>query len=226
MSSIYQQALGTSFDRLHPQLQKRFGITSDAGMTSISEGIMEEIWGGAFYMQPFLYFGTLKYITFPERGRNIPFSLQNYAYKDSMGRESVAWLRKFYFPKKVRRFDATMIYSADRNSVIDFLGKDRDLVTAIDMTVTNRGGIKLFSGPQTFVKKGMRVNIPMLFSGVAEAEEWYDDAEACFRIKVVANNRRFGTIFGYKGSFTTKYVHMNASEMPADVQSSWEGHVE
>lgn len=87
MTSIYQQALGREFDRLHPQLQKRFGLTSAAGITSISKGIMEEIWGGVFYMRPFLRLGTFKHITFPERGRNIPFPLENYAYQDSIGRE-------------------------------------------------------------------------------------------------------------------------------------------
>ena len=46
----------------------------------------------------------------------------------------------------------------------------------------------------------------MLFSGVAEVREWYDEAAACFRITVDVRNRTWGRLFGYRGSFSVEWV--------------------
>src|SRR5262245_46300350 len=53
MSSIYQRVLGSDFDRLHPQIQRRFGFSSGDGVASIGSGIMDEVWRGRFYTLPF-----------------------------------------------------------------------------------------------------------------------------------------------------------------------------
>jgi hypothetical protein len=55
--SIYQQALGSDFARLHPEIQRRFGFSSADGVASVGRGVMEEVWKGAFYTVPFLYVG-------------------------------------------------------------------------------------------------------------------------------------------------------------------------
>ena len=44
---------------------------------------MDEIWKGGFYTQPFLHVGTWRRIMFPETGRNIPFTIENYAFVDN-----------------------------------------------------------------------------------------------------------------------------------------------
>ena len=44
MTSIYEQALGSQFHKLHPKIQERFGFDSRDNVASIGEGIMEEIW--------------------------------------------------------------------------------------------------------------------------------------------------------------------------------------
>ena len=56
---------------------------------------MEEVWHGAIYTLPFLYVGAWRSIMFPEQGRDIPFSIRNFAYRDSLGRETVTWIRTF-----------------------------------------------------------------------------------------------------------------------------------
>ena len=119
--SIYQRALGSDFLKLHPQIQKRFGITSQSGVAAIGTGIMDRIWHGAPYTLPFLYVGTWRRIMFPEHGTNIPFTIENYAYLDPLGRETVSWVRTFSAKKK-RRFDAYMIYSENRGCIVDYLG--------------------------------------------------------------------------------------------------------
>jgi len=45
---------------------------------------------------------------FPEYGTNIPFKIENYAYVDKFGRETVTGIRTFHTSKS-RRFDAYMI---------------------------------------------------------------------------------------------------------------------
>lgn len=50
---------------------------------------------------PLLYVGTWRSIMFPERGRNVPFTIENYAYRDSLGRETVSWARTSRRPRDV-----------------------------------------------------------------------------------------------------------------------------
>jgi hypothetical protein len=92
---------------------------------------MDEIWHGRFYTLPFLYVGSWRRIMFPERGVNIPFSIENYAFQDPFGRETVTWMRQFK-TRKARRFDAYMIYSEQRGCIVDYLGNHQHLAeTAI-----------------------------------------------------------------------------------------------
>ena len=58
MKSIYEHVLGADFDRLHPQIQRRFGFSSSDGIASIGTGVMDEIWKGRFYTEPFLRVGS------------------------------------------------------------------------------------------------------------------------------------------------------------------------
>ena len=77
---------------------------------------MDEIWHGPFYVVPFLYLGSWRRILFPDRARDVPFTIENYAYVDRFGRETVTWNRTFQLAK-VRRFDATFIYSESRGGL-------------------------------------------------------------------------------------------------------------
>ena len=40
MTSIYRQALGDEFDRLHPKMQRRFGFSSADATCQIGSGVM------------------------------------------------------------------------------------------------------------------------------------------------------------------------------------------
>jgi hypothetical protein len=40
-------------------------------------------------------------------GRNIPFTIENYAFVDQFGRETVSWIRTFE-SRRARRFDALL----------------------------------------------------------------------------------------------------------------------
>jgi hypothetical protein len=188
MSSIYQQALGSDFSRLHPQIQRRFGFSSGDRIAAIGRGVMDEIWRGPFFTVPFLYLGTGRRIMFPEVGKNIPFTIENYAFVDHFGRETVTWIRTFDSTRQ-RRFDAYMIYSKQRNCIVDYLGSHEHLAVDIDLEVDEQGGLCIRSSAQRFYEGPIAFTFPMLFSGVAEVREWYDDAKSYFRINVDVRNR-------------------------------------
>ncbi len=216
MISIYQQVLGSDFNRLHPGIQRRFGFTSADGIAAIGRGVMDEIWRGPIYTVPFLYLGAWRRIMFPEVGSNIPFIIENYAFVDQFGRETVTWVRTFDSRRR-RRFDAYMVYSQQRACIVDYLGSHQHLAVDIALHVDEEGGLCLRSGEQRFYEGPMAFNFPMLFSGIAEVREWFDDSAGCFRIAVDVRNRTWGRLFGYRGSFNVEWVKLEGTSVPAHV---------
>jgi hypothetical protein len=213
MSSIYQIALGSDFAKLHPQIQRRFGFSSTDGIAAIGRGVMERIWHGPPYTLPFLYVGAWRRIMFPEHGRDIPFTIENYAYLDSFGRETVTWLRTFQ-TRRPRRFDAYMIHSSQRARIVDYLGTHQHLAVDIDLSVDERGGLRLRSGEQRFYERAIGFRFPMCFSGVADVCEWYDESINQYRIDVSVHNRRWGPLFGYNGHFSVEWLSMSSDHVP------------
>jgi hypothetical protein len=53
MSSIYREALGSDFDRLHPKMRWRFGFSSIDETCQIGTGVMDEVWRGPWWTLPF-----------------------------------------------------------------------------------------------------------------------------------------------------------------------------
>jgi Domain of unknown function (DUF4166) len=216
MRSIYERALGSSFAQLHPQIQRRFGLSHSDGLASIGAGVMDELWHGPAYVLPFLYIGAWRRILFPEQGRQVPFRIENYAYLDRYGRETVTWIRTFE-TRRTRRFDAYMIYSEQRGCIVDYLGTHQHLAVDIYLGVAPNGGLRLRSGSQRFYEGVIGFSFPMLLSGVADVCEWYDDREECFRIQVSVANRALGRLFGYSGRFQVEWRRGEPGSVPPAV---------
>jgi len=216
MRSIYEQALGDAFRHLHPRIQERFGFSSTDRRASIGTGVMENVWRGKSFTLPFLYLGSWRRIMFPERGEAVPFTIRNYAYLDPYGRETVTWIRNFG-THRPRRFDAYMIYSKERECVVDYLGTHQHLAVDIQLSVDDRGGLRLRSGAQRFYEGFIAFKFPLAFSGVADVCEWFDDRDAKFHIEVNVHNDVWGPLFGYTGSFTAEWVTVNDGVIPADL---------
>ena len=58
----------------------------------------------------------------------------------------------------------------------------------------------------------------MLFSGIADVCEWYDERTEKYRIKVEAKNKVWGHLFGYHGTFDAEYIDIKPEEIPFDVK--------
>jgi len=216
MISIYEKALGSDFRKLHPQIQRRFGLTSAGGLAAVGKGTMDRLWHGAPYTLPFLYVGTWRSIMFPEQGTNVPFTIQNYAYRDPLGRETVTWVRTFETGRR-RRFDAYMIWSEQRGCIVDYLGTHQHLAVNLELSVAENGGLQLRSGEQRFYEGPISFQFPLALSGVADVCEWYDDDAECFRIRVSATNKRWGPLFGYEGSFQVNWRPIGERKVPQEI---------
>ena len=203
--SIYQRALGTDFRQLHPQIQRRFGLTCTRPLAALGQGRMDKLWHGRPFTLPFLHLGAWRSIMFPEQGRDVPFTIENFAYRDALGRDTVTWVRTFQ-TKVVRRFDAYMVWSEKRGCIVDYLGTHQHLAVDLELSVSEMGGLRLRSGEQRFYEGPVAFRFPAFGSGVAEVHEFFDDLAGCFRIEVVVRNPHFGPLFGYSGQFTVDWL--------------------
>jgi hypothetical protein len=209
MTSIFQRALGADFDRLHPRLRERFGISSENGTACVGTGVMERIWRGSACAVPFLYLGTACHILFPDQGTDVPFTIENYAYRDAYGREAVSFVRTFEIrPHRRRRFDATMVHSPARGGLVDLLGTHHHLAVNLSLRVDARGGLCIRSGDWRCRAR----RFPAALCASAHVHEWWDDG---FHIDVRVANRFLGPIFGYRGRFTARYLDTRAVPVPA-----------
>ncbi|WP_103338648.1 DUF4166 domain-containing protein [Amycolatopsis sp. CA-126428] len=136
MTGVFERTLGADFANLHPRMRERLALSDGLGM--IGHGVMDRIWRGPGFTLPFRWLGSAWHILFPERGRNVPFTIENYPYLDGHGRETVSFVRTFEFPGRRRRFDAQMVHSTGRG-LVDYLGTHRHLA----VTVRPDGGFRI-----------------------------------------------------------------------------------
>jgi hypothetical protein len=110
-----------------------------------------------------------------------------------------------------------MIHSEKRRCIVDYLGTHQHLAVDIDIKVDPNGGLRLRSGAQRFYESFLGFSFPMVFSGIADVCEWYDETQRSFRIEVVVSNSAWGRLFGYKGSFQVKWLSVAPSDIPNTV---------
>ena len=215
MTSIFERALGADFARLHPQLQRRFGVSVTGGRACVGRGVMEHIWHAGF-TRPFLALGGTRNILVPEQGGQVPFTIENYPYVDSYGRETVTFVRTFDLPRSRRRFDAQMVYDPVKG-IVDYLGSHQHLAVDLDLQVDERGGMVIRSGGFRFHEGWLSCRLPSLMTGIAMVRESYDDEAEEFRVGVTVSHPRLGPMFGYWGAFRARYVDIAEHGVPATV---------
>lgn len=217
--SVFAQALGSDLSRLHPQMQRRFGLVPDGENACVGRGVMDEVWRGKAVTVPFLWIGAWRNILVPRVGKNIPFTIENYCYVDSLGRDTTTFVRTFEFPGNRRsRFDATMVYDRPAGRVLDYLGTHQHLAVDLDLSVDERGGLVVRTGAQRFYEGWLGFSFPMLASGTALLHEYFDDDDGVYRMDLTVSNPIIGPIFGYRGSFTCDFSTVEPVAIPASVK--------
>ncbi|MFJ6665310.1 DUF4166 domain-containing protein [Streptomyces sp. SID8366] len=205
-ASMFRTVLGDGFDRLHPELRRRFSVGLASGESCTGRGVMDRIWHGPAYVKPFLALGATRNILVPRAGRDIPFVIENVPYTDTFGRETVSFVRTFDLPGRPRRFDAQMVLSPKGDRILDYLGTHQHLASELHFAAEPDGSLLIRSGEHRFREGPVDVRIPELLGATAEVRESFDDTTGRFRIRVRVVNRRFGPLFGYEGSFTASYT--------------------
>lgn len=212
--SIFEQTLGADFARLHPRLQERFGFASADRTACVGTGTMERVWRASTVAAPLLRLGAARHVLFPEQGADVPFTIENYAYQDGFGRETLTFVRTFQLrPDRRRRFDATMVYNAEQATVVDFLGTRQNLAVVLALRADADGGLRIRSGGTLWSGH----LLPRALAGSAHVHEWWDATDGCFRIDVRVTNPVVGPVFGYRGRFTARYVDTATAPVPAAV---------
>jgi hypothetical protein len=209
-TSIFRTVMGTDFDRLHPQLQRRFSVGTASGEACTGRGVMDRIWHGRSFVKPFLALGTTRNILVPRQGRNVPFAIENVPYADGFGRETVTFVRTFDLPGRSRRFDAQMVLSPKGDRILDYLGTHQHLASDLYFHAEADGSLLIRSGEHRFREGAVDVRVPELIGATAEVRESYDDTAGRFRIQVRVVNKYFGPLFGYEGSFAVTYTDVRA----------------
>lgn len=185
-------------------MQKRFGVGLDAGYACVGRGVMSQVRRGPWWTVPFLQIGRRRNILIPDVGRDVPFTIENYPYRDPFGRETVTFVREYRVRKRPSRFDATMIYTHGR--VLDYLGTHQHLAVDLDLSVDGDGSLHLRSDTQRFYEgRFIAFRFPMLLSGRADLRESYDEEAGVYRIRLEVRNRIFGFLFGYEGEFSCEF---------------------
>ncbi|MGW4886973.1 DUF4166 domain-containing protein [Streptomyces murinus] len=205
-TSMFHTVLGDGFDRLHPELRRRFSVGLASGEACTGRGVMDRIWHGPAYVKPFLALGATRNILVPRAGRDIPFMIENVPYTDTFGRETVSFVRTFDLPGGPRRFDAQMVLSPKGDRILDYLGTHQHLASELHFAAEPDGSLLIRSGEHRFREGPVDVRVPELIGATAEVRESFDDVTGRFRVRVRVVNHRFGPLFGYEGSFTASYT--------------------
>jgi hypothetical protein len=72
MTSIFRTVMGADFERLHPELRRRFSVGLASGEACTGHGVMDRVWHGRGFVKPFLALGATRHILVPRQGRNVP----------------------------------------------------------------------------------------------------------------------------------------------------------
>ncbi|AWW37483.1 DUF4166 domain-containing protein [Streptomyces cadmiisoli] len=209
MTSIFRTAMGADFDRLHPQLRRRFSVGLTNGQACTGRGVMHRVWHGGAFVKPFLALGATRNILVPRVGRNVPFTIENVSYLDTFGRETVTFVRTFDLPGRARRFDAQMVLSPRGDRVLDYLGTHQHLASDLHFHAEPDGSLLIRSGEHRFREGPVDIRVPELIGATAEVRESYDDTCGRFRVRVRVVNKHFGPLFGYEGSFSATYTDIS-----------------
>ncbi|MEH7349399.1 DUF4166 domain-containing protein [Gottfriedia acidiceleris] len=197
--TIYQELLGSDFQRLHPNLQARYALPMGRPFHGV--GTMSKIETGATWLKPLFKLATRWKFLFPENGKDVPFMIKNTTRSLQTGEAEIYWERTFYFEEVTRHFNAFMTIDTKRSVVKDYLGEPSLFYSDLNFKVTPEGHLHISSGPQRFLVGNLEIPIPRILEGVVIVEEGYDESREVYTIQVDIRNRIIGRLIAYEGEF-------------------------
>ena len=208
MTGVYERALGSAVEDLHPKVRERYDLGPDDDRLCIGRGRMDISRGT--HVVPALYAMPRRNLLFPEAGHDVPFTVRTAGFSDEHGREVLATLREFEFPQERRRFDSLSLWDATEDRLLDFLGTGGLLVSELHPRV-EAGAFVIESGRQ-WIRLGDRyVSLPDPLSATVEVRDRYDDADDQFHVSAVIENALAGHVLSYRGAFTEEITDLETA---------------
>ncbi len=209
--AIYPSALGAEFFRLQPEVQEYFSLAPGQGHYGVGTGTFDVVGCRQAWLRPLLSLTGGEEALFPEYGENIPFRIENHAHLDPFGRSSLTARREIRFPQRTRLFQDTTsllrentVGPAGRPSLVDYLGRNRRLVTDLTLGVSAEGRLRGVSSASRLFLGPLRIPLPAALDAKAYAEQWWDPElgpSGRHRIQVKVIQPQVGLVLVYAGSF-------------------------
>ncbi|WP_191089303.1 DUF4166 domain-containing protein [Microbacterium radiodurans] len=193
-ASVYERALGASFDALDPMLRVYFG-SIPLGAVGRGEGTFEEAgFTGPTLLRPVIRLFANRRVLFPERERDVPFRIENRV--DGSG--ALRADRVFAFSRRSRRMSDAMT-PGPRGTIVDRLGRRGGLEVRLRAHV-DAGGMQLDSIGLAARVRGLRIPLPAV-ARVIVRERVDDRSPGRQRVDVRVSVALLGEVFAYAGSF-------------------------
>ena len=211
MTPVYRAALGSEFDRLHPNMQWRYGIDSTAGVAQTMTGLIESIYINPILAPPIVWYYGKRNAIPSKTSRMVPFEAGNYCYRDELGRECLAVLRTFGYSSGDRHLNSVIVDG--RDGFVDYFGDGPELLYPIEPSVTADGSLLLESGPARWLR-GPKISMRGPLVVEMKYIEGWDEKHQRFRCDATVRNPIIGEVLHYRGWFTAVDKPCTTADIP------------
>lgn len=191
--SVYERVLGERFALLDPALQRYFGPIPP-GMAGQGCGVYEFAGTERIWLRPVLRWMAWRRILFPERGRDVPFTVVNTGSADG----GLTARRTFIFPTRTRLMQDSL--AVVDGQLVDRLGRRRGLEVGLEVEVRG-GGLQMVSAGLHLHLFGIRIALPRVATMTLD-ERTHPSGPGRQHVDVTITSPGIGVVFRYHGSFT------------------------
>ena len=218
MTGVYERALGSAADDLHPKVRERYALDSADDLVCTGRGRMDISRGT--HVLPLLYALSTRNLLVPEAGHDVPFTVRTAGFEAS-GHEVLATIREFAVGRTRRRFDSLTVWDPEEKRLLDFLGSGGNIVSELHPTV-EAGALVVKAGRQWLRLDDRYVRLPAPLAVDVEVRDRYDETDERYHVLAVVENTLAGHVLSYRGAFSQETETVGA--VPADMRPT--GHID
>ncbi len=194
LKPVIHQALGDSWEKLHPAVRRHYNISTDGTSQLRLTGTMYEV-NHATLIKPFIWSAQIFGALIPYRGKNVPVTVENRAEE---GRNTLFWQRSFDFPGREPFYFRSRMETLRGNEIVEYVR----FSLGICMRMSEKDGTLIYSSRGYLWNIGpFKLHIPdWLLLGKAEIVERGIDDET-IELDFTIRHPLFGKTFTYSGNF-------------------------
>jgi len=212
MTSVYQSLLGSDFDKLHPNIQWRYGIDAAQNLSQVTDGMLESVYVNPMMTSPFVKFMARRSAMTNKSSRLVPFTMNNYFYIDELGRECMATLRTFNYSSGAQKLNSVQVVGVD--GLVDYFGDGPAVLFPIRLKVGPGGSVTFDSGPMRFLMKGPKWSPRSIAAVRLEYVEKWDEENNRFHCDGRISNSVMGEMYRYRGWFAARDEPCTIDQVP------------